>query len=584
MNTIPPVREQDIRDRTGERSFQRGLQYFRNGAIFDARRQGMLLKARCTGSQPEPYRVWVRFDANGIAEANCSCPVGAGGYCKHTAALLLSWQAGPETFIEQEDTDTALERRSKAELIALIKQMLLRRPELDVLLETPLPTPGKQRTPVRPEIYRRQAESILQRGGYEWGAEAGIAEELRSITAIGDGFADQQDYASAAAVYEAVATAVLERYEMFQDEEGELISVISGCANGLTRCLAGERENTGTREAMLTALFEIFQLDVEYGGYGFSDKALDAILEHATAEERRTIAGWIRDALPAGGDWSAKFHRKAYGAFLLELEAETLDDEAYMRICRETGLTYGLIDRLLALGRVDDAIAEIERAERGEFIGLVDLLVKHGHGDEAERLMLERSRTTDDWRILDWLKSRYKARGDEAAALEVAEKAFERSPSLAGYQEIRQLAGNLGRWDSLRPALLTMVEQTRYSSLLIQIYLLEGEIDRALDALKASPVDGYGYFGGQSLRLTVAEAAEETRPRAALEIYRQYAEGLIAQRGRENYRQACDLLKRVQQLYQRLDENETWTRYIADLREQNRTLRALKEELAAAEL
>ncbi|CCF84321.1 SWIM zinc finger family protein [Nitrolancea hollandica] len=584
MNTIPLLSEQALRDRIGERSFQRGLQYFRNGAIFDARRQGMLLKAHCTGSRPEPYRVWARFDANGIAEAQCSCPVGAGGYCKHAAALLLSWQAAPETFIEQEDVDTALECRSKAELIALIKQMLLRRPELDVLLETPLPTPGKQRTPVRPEVYRRQAESILQRGGYEWGVEAGIAEELRAIMAIGDGFADQQDYASAAAVYEAVATAVLERYELFQDEEGALVAVISECADGLIRCLVGGREDMGAREAMLTALFEIFQLDMEYGGYGFSDKALDGILEHATAEERRTIAGWVRDALPAGGDWSANFRRKAYGAFLLDLEAETLDDEAYLRICRETGLTYGLIDRLLTLDRLDEAIAEIERAERGEFIELVDLLVAHGHGDEAERLMRERSGTTEDWRVLDWLKSRYKARGDAAAALEVAEKAFERSPSLAGYQEIRQLAGSLGRWDSLRPAVLTMLERPGYSSLLIESYLLEGEIDRALNALKTAPPSGYGYFGGYSLRLKVAEAAEETWPRATLEIYRQYAEGLIAQRGRENYRQACDLLRRVRRLYQRLGENETWTCYIAELREQNRTLRALKEELAAAEL
>lgn len=591
MNTIPALSEQDIRDRIDERSFQRGLQYFRNGAVFDKRRQGMLLKARCTGSRPEPYRVWVRFDANGIVDADCSCPVGDGGYCKHTAALLLSWQEAPEQFIEQEDIDTALQRRSKSELIVLIKQLLLRRPELEVLLETPLPVSGQQRTPVRPEVYRRQAEAILRRGSFdedygwgEWDVYAGIAGELRAIAAIGDGFADQQDYASAAAVYEAVATAVLESYEMFNDEEGELGGVISECVDGLSRCLAGERDDAGAREAILEALFEIYQLDVDYGGYGFSDGVPDAILEHATAEERRTVAGWIRDALPTGGDWSAKFHRKAYGAFLLDLEAETLDDEAYLRICRETGLTYDLIDRLLVLDRVDEAIAEIRGVESGEFIGLVDLLVQHGHGDEAEHLMRERSRTTEDWRVLDWLKNRYKARGDEAAALEVAEKTFKRSPSLAGYQEIRQLAGSLGRWESLRPALLTSVGQPQHTSLLIEIYLLEGEIDRALDAVKAAPAYGYGYYGGYGLRLKVAEAAEATRPRAALEIYRQQAESLIAQRGRENYREASGLLRRVCQLYHRLGESETWSRYIAELRERNRTLRALKEELAAANL
>ena len=57
---------------------------------------------------------------------------------------------------------------------------------------------------------------------------------------------------------------------------------------------------------------------------------------------------------------------------------------------------------------------------------------------------------------------------------------------------------------------------------------------------------------------------------------------LIAQQGRQNYQQACRLLARVRALYERLGEGETWVRYIADLRERNRRLRALMEELAAA--
>lgn len=510
-----------------------------------------------------------------------------GGYCKHVAALLLTWESAPEAFIE-EDVDTALQRRSKAELTALIKQMLLRRPELEVLLETPLPVPGKQGTPVGPEVYRRQAEAILQRAGAvesygwdDWGVGAGIAEELRVITRIGDEFADQGDYASAAAVYGAVAEAVIERYETIEDEEGDLGGVISECADGLGRCLAGVGDDAGVREAVLEALFQIYQLDVDYGGYGFSDGVPDAILEHATPDERRTIAGWVRNAIPAGGNWSAEYTRKVYGGFLLDLEEETLDDESYLRICRETGLTHDLIDRLLALGRVGEAIAQITRTERGEFIELVDLLEQHGHGAEAERLMLERSRFTDDMRVLEWLKQRYLAGGDEAAALEMAEKAFHHHPSLAGYQEIRQLAANLGRWDSLRPALLASVERPPYPSLLVEIYLLEGEIDRALDAVNGS-LGSIGYLAVYDLKLKVAAVAEETRPRAALEIYRQRAEALIDRRGRENYRAACELLTRVRDLYQRLGEHETWSHYIAELRERNRTLRALKEEMATA--
>ena len=58
---------------------------------------------------------------------------------------------------EVADLEAQLEARSKPELIALIKQMLLRGPDLAVLLETPLPVPGERREPVDPDVYRRQA-------------------------------------------------------------------------------------------------------------------------------------------------------------------------------------------------------------------------------------------------------------------------------------------------------------------------------------------------------------------------------------------------------------------------------------------
>jgi len=146
---IPQFSEDDILERVGERSFERGRRYFLQGAIFDARRQGSTLKAYCEGSRPEPYRVRVTFTSKGIKEAECSCPVGSGGRCKHVAALLLTWLHRPEEFREVEELDKALERRSKSELIALIKQMLLRRPEL----EAPLPSSGGGKRK-RPEACR----------------------------------------------------------------------------------------------------------------------------------------------------------------------------------------------------------------------------------------------------------------------------------------------------------------------------------------------------------------------------------------------------------------------------------------------
>jgi hypothetical protein len=131
---------------------------------------------------------------------------------------------------------------------------------------------------------------------------------------------------------------------------------------------------------------------------------------------------------------------------------------------------------------------------------------------------------------------------------------------------------------------------------LIQIALDEGEIDRAVELVRETqrtnaptlPHSGGGWGArfniDSSLFIQVARAAEQLRPQAAIDIYRHYVDSLIGARGRPAYQQAAQLLQRVRDLYARLGEQETWDRYIAGLRDRNRTLRALKEELAAAGL
>ena len=180
--------------------------------------------------------------------------------------------------------------------------------------------------------------------------------------------------------------------------------------------------------------------------------------------------------------------------------------------------------------------------------------------------------------------------------MEIAETAFRTQPSLRRYQELHNLAKRLDRWETLRPELLAFLEQagnTRNTTLLIEIALDEGDFDRALHLLKGIEKkdsygytynNGYGYYGFGDIALQVARAAEETRPQEAIELYRQRAERLIAQRGRQNYQQACTFLAKVRALYEKLGERETWTSYVTALREQNRNLRALKEELANAGL
>lgn len=590
METIPQLSEQTIRARFDPQSWQRGRQYARDGAIINARRQDMTLKASCVGSMPEPYRVEVTFKPRGIAHANCTCPVGEEGYCKHVAALLITWLEHPDGFVVLEDVDSTLERRDKGELIALIKRMLQRHPDLDILLA--MPGSDARQTPVNPAIYRRQVATMLAREPYQWGDDIGIGWNLREMIASGDAFLRQGNYEAATGLYASVAAEIMEQYESFEDEEGSLLHVVGMCAAGLGECLKGERERTDLREEIVAAIFGIFVFAMEWSDLGLDESIPDILAHHTTANEKRLLVKWIYEHLPSRAGSGLGYRRQAYGALLLDLEVDTLDDAAFLRICRETGRTLDLVDRLLALDRTDEATNEAARSSDDDLLQLADIFTRHGQGENAVRLMTERSETTQDSRILIWLKEYHATNGDDDAALTLAERLFRMRPDFTLYTEVRALATRLIRWETIRPSLLQMLTTARYTDLLLKIYLDEDEIDRAitlaLDTMRqAQPPLSYGYSAAgytTPMTIEVAKAVAKERPRAARDIYQLHAERLINQRGRENYRTACTHLVTVRELYDRLDEYERWERYLTGVREKYRTLRALKEEMTAAGL
>ena len=581
-NTIPAASEGAISNWVGPRNLQLGSSYFESDAIIDPRRQGNTVRGWCQGSMPQPYRLQVAFGANGIDEAHCSCPVGGGGgRCKHVGALLLAFLEQPDAFRVVEELDTGLRRRSKSELIDLIKRMLQLQPDLETLLELALPGENQGSAPVNPEVYRRQVSSAFRRSGDDWMASQRVARDIGITLGAGDGFLALADYAGAGVVYQAVTRGILEHYEMIPDEDGQLADAVDRCVEGLGNCLAGGGDNAAVRESCLQALFDIYRFDVDFGGIGLGEAAPDLMLEHATDEEKGAMAGRVRAAMPRGESWSDGYHRRVYGRFLLDLEMAHLDDDSFLGICRECGLLAELVDRLLTLGRLEDAVAEADSAGDYDLLTLADIFREHGCARMVEPLLAKRIETSRDSRLAEWLKERYRERGELAEALAVARRLLERRPHLAGYQEVRELSRALGVWQESRPQLLEHWSAAGEYGLLTDVYLEEGEVDLALRSVNRRRP---GFLHGVDQLIRVAQAASETHPQAALDIYRQQAESLIEARGRDNYRQACAYLTRVRDLYRQLSLESEWTAFIAGLRERHLRLPALREELSNAGL
>src|SRR3989344_3748402 len=308
--SIPKVTENEIEDWVGSKGFEKGKRYFQNDAIYEARRTENTLKASCEGSYDNVYCLWVKFNTTGIDEAECSCPVGGGGSCKHTAALLLTWNAHPEEFPEVPDVDKTLSALEKDELINLLKRMLRFDPQLELMLQTP------EQHSDDPKMYEKQTDEVFRRSRTRWPGEIVLAGELSAIKETGDSFIKKRQYSLATAVYEGVSISIMSHLYIFPEEE-DISPVINECVEGLAECLEHEGNDT-TRLKILKAMFVIYRKDMDvFGGIGISDEIPEIIEKYITDPERKLVAKWVHDAISTiKNDWS----RKEYVNFLDKLE------------------------------------------------------------------------------------------------------------------------------------------------------------------------------------------------------------------------------------------------------------------------
>jgi uncharacterized Zn finger protein len=577
---LRPLSESDLKRWISAESLVRGRRYFANGAIVSPRRVGATLKAECTGSRPTPYRVEATLGPKGIVADDCSCPIG--GRCKHVAALLYTWIDDPDAFTTMDDVDTLLAKRSQAELTDLIHKMIDRYPDLELLLELPPPTNHARGKPIEPSVIQRQVRHAFAGAGDEWGYAGAAAHELEGVVDTGDQYAQHGDWLNAATVYETIMRGVLDEYESVQDEEGDLNEIVNRCVAGLGKCL-NATDAPLRRQHIVRALFDVYLWDVEYGGIDMGYPAHDLMLKQTTPSERQQLIGWAQKALPTGNEWSAGWHRQVLGRLLLDLQKDMLDDEAYLAVCRKTGRIEDLVDRLLKLDRFDEAIEEARRADDYILLQLADIFVKHRRTQDADQLIRARAPKSKDTRLVEWLKKQAVKRGDKTEVLELTEQLFKATPSLEDYRQVRAAAVACRRWEQVRPTLLAHLTKAKDYALLTEIYLLDKDIDAALESVEKVKYAWYDW-GHETLSIRVAKAAEKDRPEAALRIYQTTVDRLINSRGRDNYKTATRYLKRMRPLFQHLNQQDAWEALIARIREKNRALRALKEELDRAGL
>jgi len=574
MPDLPALSRSDVRNWTEQRFYDRGENYFRQGRIQRPRREDHTLKAECQGSQPSPYHVEAELEDGGIAWAECSCPMGGGGYCKHVVALLLNWVESPDKFGAQDPLETTLREQSQDKLVKMILTMVDRHPNLERLVRL---SSTSVSAAFDSEELRRQIQSAFQeRGaGHDYYHDRDpyylvqeVASDLEPFFTRADDYRHHDRLHDAVTVYRLLIEETIDHHDNFYDEEGELSSRVSEATRALGEILS-DAENPDLRQTILRVLFDAYMWDLDLGGYGVGDWAYEAILEHATAEERQQVAEWVRDRLPStaeslgqdrsvfviGDDTDSSWHndwkRETLGGFLLDLLADSLDDEECLQICRETGRITELVDRLLQRDRLDDALDAAREASDSEVSQLTSTFGAHGAADALYDVVLDRLNDETDRRLITWLRNAAEDRDHLDRALDLSRRLFWAQTSESAYERLRAVARRLDRWDEVQTQIHDQLREQGNYALKTRLHLADDDVEAALETVPKADSSFSWHYSRSPLPIAVAEAAEEEYPEEAIQLYTERGRSLIAERGRDNYREAAKYFQRVKTLYDR---------------------------------
>jgi uncharacterized Zn finger protein len=578
---LPRLTEAMVRSLANEKSFARGKDYYRDGAVSETTRRGMELRGECAGSEYKPYEISVTVTARGIKDASCTCPYEYDGICKHTVALLLTYVHQPQAFRAIAPTEEMLEHRSKGELIAIINAVLKHDPKLLSLVELAATaqdaSAGKA---IDVTAIRKQARRALAYDYEDRLSARKIVKELRALGQVAEPLAKANDWLNAGRLYHALLDETLSGYdEIIQqvDEDGYIAVVIETFAEGLGSALEKSEADSRTRRAWLESLFDAFAKDVELGGMDFASCADDIIFGQTSDDEWR----WIEERARARASRGREWEREQFVNFLIDgLDERGRKGEA-SNLIREIGTPEQQAQLLVEERKIEEAVRLmtcIVKEKPGLVTQFADWLLEAKARQAALDFVLAHE-DKRSWRRDQWLANYYRRHGTPEEAVAAQKTALINSPSVEQFKSLQQACRKTKKWPEVRAAVLADLELAGRLEALVEIALHEGDAARAIELLPRAK-----GWGATDLRMKVARAAEKDLPREAVRLYLERVEQEIAGRTRGSYNTAASVLEKARPLFIKLRTERAWAEYVASLRESHKNLPALQDELRKAGL
>jgi uncharacterized Zn finger protein len=585
---IADLSETDLRYHTTDKSFKRGEDYYRSGAVTDLCQRGNCLCGEVEGNEAVPYQITIEFDAGGISGAKCTCPYDYEGWCKHIVAVALTSIRKPETIHQRPSLNELLDRLNHVQTQTLIQELVAREPELLNQIDrfvnkisssivqqvsTTEPRPKRQ-TSVDPQSYRYQARQMMRNclRHCEDGEEGNpIEEDLPEILDQVQAFIDRGDGNDALVILTAITEACVEDWDEVSDyglEGDDLISMLDPV----------------WAAAVLTAeLSSIEAIDLQVNLEEWQDQ-LSGEFEIAAESLRQ---GWDTPELLAilQGENADLWEdgRPSYADKLTRIRLEILNLQErypeYLQLALAEDLIEEYLVLLAQLGRIAEVMAASDRIEdAGQALAVAKVLREQDSLTEAlsiaragldlpdristsqaehQFFTVHQSPVLDRhcYELADWTSDLAQGLGDTATALTARINAFKLRPSMRGYQQTKTLAGDA--WQTLQPDLLKhlrTMDNWSYAEAKVQIFLSEGFVDDAISTVTDS-------YASMNLVQVVMDAAMTYKPEWVIATAIRPAEDIMNRGKAESYQEAVNWLAKARSAYIHLGRQNEWQEY-----------------------
>ena len=471
----------EIRELCTERSYERGVDYYRAGLVVSARIVGDGVRAAVRGT--EVYDVTLAWPRGRGADWKyyCTCPYSYEGQCKHVVAALLHFRdhsAGMAR--EAKRTSSSVKALLDGAGEGYLREFLAAEMAADSGLAERFAR-GSDGPPVAGlDYYARVAAMFRAAADAEargaWDGGYGLVD-LEGVMEAAARFEASGDMAEASKAYRQIASAVSDHMDEaagYVDYDGAVRVAIAKWAS----CLDKSGPTEAERRACIGDAFSEWRRRSEFSGE-YESAMWSLCRSDGDLEYLARIAGrHVPDPIPAGGGKASA--RRRGGDWPRRRRRDAVAGKASRRT-RMLGIQVGALERLGRARDIERILRAHARADPGACAMLVRRLAKRGAKAAAARAAAEGlDLFGHDGSIADAAVSVY-GRG-ERGRVSVLSGLLMRTLDWSYHDQLRRLPG----WRRGRAAVLSrMARDKKAAGTLIEMLVREGMYRRALREIVA---------------------------------------------------------------------------------------------------